>query len=83
MYKNICTTLFELGNWFQDMCFKTLRLSNLGKLEERIILILSKLKKIFPLGFLDVMVFLVVHLSHETMLGGLCNIDGYTQSKVN
>ena len=68
--KNFSTTLFELGNWFQDICSKTLRLSDLEKLEERIVLILCKLEKIFPPAFFDVMVHLAVHLPREAMLGG-------------
>ncbi|KAF7116020.1 hypothetical protein RHSIM_RhsimUnG0041600 [Rhododendron simsii] len=45
--KEISTTLFELGGFFQDLYSKTLRRSELEKLEERIVLILCKLEKIF------------------------------------
>ena len=68
--KNLSTILFELGSWFQDICSKTLRLSDLEKLEERIVLILCKLEKIFPPVFFNVMVHLAVHLPREAMLGG-------------
>ncbi|KAF7116710.1 hypothetical protein RHSIM_RhsimUnG0018000 [Rhododendron simsii] len=68
--KEISTTLFELGSFFQDLCSKTLRRSELEKLEERIVLILCKLEKIFPPAFFDVMVHLAVHLPREAILGG-------------
>ena len=67
---NICTTLFELGKFFEDMCAKTLRIGDLEKLEERIVLILCKLEKIFPPAFFDVMVHLAVHLPREAKLAG-------------
>ena len=38
--KEISTTLFELGNFFQDLCSKTLRRSELEELEECVIYIL-------------------------------------------
>ncbi|GFS46240.1 hypothetical protein Acr_00g0100990 [Actinidia rufa] len=68
--KEISTTLFELGNFFQDLCSKTLRRSELEKLEERIVHILCKLEKIFPPAFFDVMVHLAIHLPREALLGG-------------
>ena len=68
--KQISTTLFEWRKFFQDICAKSLRLEDLEKLEERIVLILCKLEKIFPPAFFDVMVHLAVHLSREAMLGG-------------
>ena len=64
---NITTLLFELGSFFQDLCFKTLRQSDL---EERIVLILCKMEKFFPPAFFDVMVYLAVHLPCEAILGG-------------
>lgn len=68
--KEISTTLFELGNFFQDLCSRILRRSELEKLEERIIHILCKLEKIFPPAFFDVMIHLAVHLPREAILGG-------------
>ncbi|KAF7128108.1 hypothetical protein RHSIM_Rhsim11G0023200 [Rhododendron simsii] len=68
--KEICTTLFELGNFFQELCSKTIRRSDVEKWEERVVLILCKLEKIFPPAFFDVMVHLTVHLSREAMVAG-------------
>ena len=68
--KDICITLAELGEWFQELCSKTLVRTDLEKLEERIILILCKMEKIFPPAFFDVMVHLAVHLAREAKLAG-------------
>ncbi|XP_028114591.1 uncharacterized protein LOC114312555 [Camellia sinensis] len=68
--KEISTTLFELGSFFQDLCSRTLKRSEMEKLEERIVLILCKFEKIFPPAFFDVMVHLAIHLPRETILGG-------------
>ncbi|KAF7153609.1 hypothetical protein RHSIM_Rhsim01G0162500 [Rhododendron simsii] len=68
--KDICITLTELGNFFQEICSKTLRVEDLEKLQDRIVLILCKMEKIFPPAFFDVMVHLAIHLPHEAMLGG-------------
>ena len=68
--KDICIVLFELGSFFKDLCSRTLRKSDLEKLEGRILLILCKLEKYFPPAFFDVMVHLAVHLPREAILGG-------------
>ena len=66
--KDISIVLFELGNFFQDLCSRTLKWSELEKLEERIVLMLERF---FPLAFFNVMVHLTVHLPREAILGGL------------
>ena len=62
VHKDISIVLFELGSFFQDLCSKTLKWSELEKLEERIVLILCKLERFFPPVFFDIMVHLAVHL---------------------
>ncbi|XP_028118539.1 uncharacterized protein LOC114316078 [Camellia sinensis] len=68
--KEISTTLFELGSLFQDLCSRTLKRSEMEKLEECIVLILCKFEKIFPPAFFNVMVHLAIHLPREIILGG-------------
>ncbi|KAH7843036.1 hypothetical protein Vadar_012013 [Vaccinium darrowii] len=68
--EEISTALFELGNFFQQLCSKTLKVEDLDKLEDHIILVLCKLEKIFPPAFFDVMVHLAMHLPREGKLGG-------------
>ena len=68
--KDISIILFELGSFSQDLCSRTLKQSELEKLEERIVLILCKLERFFPPTFFDVMVHPTIHLPRETILGG-------------
>ena len=63
--------MFELGNFFQDLCSRILKRSELEKVKERIILILCKLERFSPLAFFDVMVHLAIHLPLEEILEGL------------
>ena len=69
-HKDISIVLFDFGIFFQDLCSRTLKRNELEKLEERIVLILCKLERFFPLAFFDVMVHLAVHLPREAILGG-------------
>ena len=69
--KDISIVLFELGSFFQDLCSRTLKRSELEKLEESIVLlILCKLERFFPPAFFHVMVHLVAHLPREAILRG-------------
>ncbi|KAI5350696.1 hypothetical protein L3X38_003587 [Prunus dulcis] len=68
--KSIYSPLVELSSFFQQICAKTLRVVDLDKLEENIVMTLCKLEKIFPPAFFDVMVHLAVHLPQEAKLGG-------------
>uniref|UniRef100_A0A2N9HD91 DUF4218 domain-containing protein n=1 Tax=Fagus sylvatica TaxID=28930 RepID=A0A2N9HD91_FAGSY len=79
MDKDISTILFELGSFFQDLCSRSLRWSDLENLEDRIVLILFKLEKFFPLAFFDVMVHLAIHLPREAILGKPVNLGKLVQ----
>lgn len=68
--KDVCIALVELSIFFQQICAKTLNVSNLERMEKEIVLILCKLERIFPPAFFDVMAHLVVHLPREALLGG-------------
>ncbi|XP_021804336.1 uncharacterized protein LOC110748694, partial [Prunus avium] len=67
---DVCTALVELSIFFQRMCAKTLKISDLDQMEKDIVLTLCKLEKIFPPAFFDVMVHLAVHLPREAKLAG-------------
>ncbi|KAL2518535.1 DUF4218 domain-containing protein [Abeliophyllum distichum] len=41
---------------------------------DHLILILYKLERIFPPAFFDIMIHLIMHLSKETILGGLMHV---------
>jgi hypothetical protein len=70
MHKDIYEAVAELGNFFRELCCKTLKLDVLQRLEKEIPIILCKLEKIFPPAFFDVMVHLAVHLPKEARLRG-------------
>lgn len=57
--------------FFKDLCSNTLREDNLALMEMNIPVILTKLTKIFPLGFFNVMEHLPIHLVEVAHLGGL------------
>lgn len=70
MCRDVTTALAELGDFFQRLCCKTLRLDDIEKMEKDIVLILCKLEMIFPPAFFDVMVHLAIHLPTEAKLCG-------------
>ena len=70
MDKEIYEAVAELGNFFKELCSKTLKLSVLERLDKEIPIILCKLEKIFPPAFFTVMVHLAVHLPKEAILRG-------------
>ncbi|XP_020242858.1 uncharacterized protein LOC109821073 [Asparagus officinalis] len=68
--KDVCTAIVELAIFFQQICAKTLKVSDFERTEKEIVVILCKLKRIFPPAFFDVMVHLAIHLPREALLGG-------------
>jgi hypothetical protein len=68
--KDVYEAILELGNFFRQLCSRTLRKEVVEKLKWDIPPILCKLKKIFPPAFFDVMVHLAVHLPNEALLRG-------------
>ena len=68
--KNVYTAVIELCSFFHDLCARTIQISDLDRLQADTIIILCKLKRIFPPAFFCVMVHLVVHLPYETKVVG-------------
>lgn len=68
--KDLCQAIFELCNYFQEVCSKTLHLDELERLESQIPITLCKLEQIFPPSFFDVMVHLTIHLAYEAKIAG-------------
>jgi hypothetical protein len=68
--KDVYEAILELGNFFRQLCSRTLRKEVVEKLKWDIPPILCKLEKIFPPAFFDVMVHLAVHLPDEALLRG-------------
>lgn len=66
----VSDVIAELGHFFQRLCCKKLKKSELEKMREDICLILCKLEKIYPPAFFDIMVHLPIHLPNEALIGG-------------
>ncbi|XP_044948353.1 uncharacterized protein LOC123397899 [Hordeum vulgare subsp. vulgare] len=67
---HVTSVLFDLCGYFREVSAKVLYISELEKLEERIIMTLCHMEMIFPPGFFTVMVHLVMHLATEAKVGG-------------
>jgi hypothetical protein len=70
MHDEIYVAIAELGNFFQQLCARTLKLDVLHQMKENIPIVLYKLEKIFPSSLFDVMLHLSVHLLVEAILRG-------------
>lgn len=70
MTPQIRDTLSELTNVFKRLCSRTLHVKDLEDMEKGIVVVLSKLERIYPLAFFDIMVHLAIHLPREAILGG-------------
>lgn len=70
VHKDVYEALAELGNFFRELCSKTLRIDVVKRLKKEIPIILCKLERIFPPAFFTVMVHLAVHLPDEALLRG-------------
>ncbi|XP_072052067.1 uncharacterized protein [Arachis hypogaea] len=66
----VTAVLIELSSFFQWLCSKSLSLTELEKLQPRIILTLCHLEMLFPSSFFTIMVHLTCHLVDEVKLGG-------------
>lgn len=67
---HVMSVLFDLCGYFREVSAKVLYISELEKLEERIVMTLCHMEMIFPPGFFNVMVHLVMHLATEAKVGG-------------
>ncbi|XP_062078722.1 uncharacterized protein LOC133834305 isoform X2 [Humulus lupulus] len=68
--KSMSTTIIELCTFFKLICARTLKVSDLEKVQTSIVEIVCKLENIFPPAFFDIMVHLLIHLPEEAILGG-------------
>ena len=66
---NVTAVLIELCSFFRQLCAKSLSLSDLDRLQDRIILTLCHLEMLFPPSFFTIMVHLTIHLVGEAKLG--------------
>lgn len=67
---NIWVPLTELSESFTALSSSNLRVDDMKKIEESIVVTLCKLEKIFPPSFFDSMEHLPMHLAYEARDGG-------------
>ncbi|XP_028120968.1 uncharacterized protein LOC114318309 [Camellia sinensis] len=68
--KKVVEPLIELSNFFRHLCFKTLEVDDLNRLQSQIALTLCHLERIFPPSFFDIMEHLPIHLAEEAKIAG-------------
>ena len=68
--KEVRLVLYELSEFIRIICSRTMHLDILEKLEEKIVVILCRLERIFPPSFFDIMTHLLVHLPYEAKMAG-------------
>ncbi|WMV55162.1 hypothetical protein MTR67_048547 [Solanum verrucosum] len=68
--ERIWKPITEISLFFKDLCSGKLLESSLDRIKENILVTTTKLEKIFPCGFFDVMEHLPIHLVQEARLGG-------------
>ncbi|KAL6587745.1 hypothetical protein OROMI_000723 [Orobanche minor] len=67
---DIWVALTELSEFFRALTSSTLRVEDMKKLENSIVVTLCKLEKIFPPSLFDSMEHLPIHLAYEARVGG-------------
>ncbi|KAK3213382.1 hypothetical protein Dsin_018088 [Dipteronia sinensis] len=68
--KNVIEALIELSNFFRLLCPKVNLTYDLENIQDRIVLTLCHIEKIFPMLFFDVMEHLPIHLAEEALIVG-------------
>lgn len=68
--KDVSSALIELSNVFKEVCSKAAKPHDFDRLQQRIVIVLCQLERIFNPSFFDIMVHLVTHLAYEAMVAG-------------
>ncbi|GKB24805.1 hypothetical protein Tco_0864206 [Tanacetum coccineum] len=68
--KEVRLVIYELSEFIRIICSRTMHLNILEKLEEKIVVILCKLEKMFPPSFFDIKTHLLIHLPYEAKISG-------------
>ncbi|XP_004298273.1 PREDICTED: uncharacterized protein LOC101301486 [Fragaria vesca subsp. vesca] len=69
-YSDVVDTLVALSKFFQRICAKELKKSDVRSLQEDIVYIMCKLEKIFPPTFYNIIIHLMIHLLEQVLLTG-------------
>ena len=66
----VCEPIIELCHILSSICLKELKKDELELLVPQIAITVCKLERLFPPSFFDVMVYLLLHLPEEALIGG-------------
>ncbi|XP_055961083.1 uncharacterized protein LOC130015301 [Mercurialis annua] len=66
----VSSVLIDLSKFFRGLCSKSLKIYDLEKLEEKAVLTLCKLEKVFQPSFFTIMVHSIIHLATEARIAG-------------
>ena len=69
--KEVVEPLVALSRFFQKLCTREVRKSDPREIQDDIIFIMCKLKRIFPPKNFDIMPHLMIHLPEQLLLTGL------------
>ncbi|XP_004295619.1 PREDICTED: uncharacterized protein LOC101300328 [Fragaria vesca subsp. vesca] len=70
LQSDVVDTLVVLSKFFQRICAKELKKSDVRSLQEDIVYIMCKLERIFPPAFFDIMIHLMIHFPEQVLLTG-------------
>ena len=70
LFDHVWRPLTKLSRYFRDLCSSSLKIDDLLMMKKNILIILCKLERIFPFGFLHSMQHLLVHLAYEAQMCG-------------
>ena len=67
---DVVEPLVALARFFQKLCTREVRISDLAEMRFHIIMIMCKFERIFPPNFFDIMPHLMIHLPEQLLLTG-------------
>jgi hypothetical protein len=70
LLEEIWIMLAELSFFYRQLCAKEINKNTMRKLSKEIPVLVCKIEKVFPPGFMNVMQHLLVHLPYEGEVGG-------------
>ena len=70
LHRDVVEPLVALSGFWQRLCSRELKKSDVVEMKSDIVYILCKLERIFPLTFFSIMVHLMIHLPEQVLLTG-------------
>ncbi|MCF7511999.1 DUF4218 domain-containing protein, partial [Vibrio sp. D54] len=68
--RDVAEPIVALCRWWQRLCARELKKSDVVELQQQIVHIICKLERIFPPAFFDIMIHLMIHLPEQVLISG-------------